>query len=166
MRCAKRSLLLCGDYKYGAASDDEVDKETGEDRQARLYSGYQPNSCPQCCTMKKSGRGMFGPTTRFGPAISATVRLLIPEDFESRVDMFGLCGGIRAGDGLVWNMRIMNDGRWKNTVIQKRRAAPLSAKVAKVLALLDRRLQSQAEQGSKYLGRYGVHYVAVFIGPP
>ncbi|MED5347940.1 MAG: glutathione S-transferase family protein, partial [Pseudomonadota bacterium] len=52
----------------------------------------------------------------------------------------------------VWNMRIMNDGPLgRKYGYSEAASAAAPAKVAKVLALLDRRLQSQAEQGSKYL---------------
>ena len=55
---------------------------------------------------------MFGPSNSLWQKQSARPDspLLIPEDFESRVDMFGLCAVVLAEDGLVWNMRIMNDG--------------------------------------------------------
>ena len=77
--------------------------------------------------------------------------LLIPEDFESSRYVWIMCG-VLAEDGLVWNMRIMNDGPLgRKCGYSEAASAAALAKVAKVLALLDRRLQSQAEQGSKYL---------------
>jgi glutathione S-transferase len=66
--------------------------------------------------------------------------------------MFGLCSVVLGADGLVWNMRIMNDGplgRKYGYTDAASSTAP--AKIAEVIGFIDRRLQKQAEQGSRYL---------------
>ena len=130
-----------------------VDKETGEDRQARLYELTSQTSLPTMLHNEERPRNVWTEQLALAEAIGAPDSpLLIPEDFESRVDMFGLCAVVLAEDGLVWNMRIMNDGPLgRKYGYSEAASAAAPAKVAKVLALLDRRLQSQAEQGSKYL---------------
>ena len=130
-----------------------VDKETGEDRQARLYELTSQTSLPTMLHNEERPRNVWTEQLALAEAIGAPDSpLLIPEDFESRVDMFGLCAVVLAEDGLVWNMRIMNDGPLgRKYGYSEVASAAAPAKVAKVLALLDRRLQSQAEQGSKYL---------------
>ena len=130
-----------------------VDKETGEDRQVRLYELTSQTSLPTMLHNEERPRNVWTEQLALAEAIGAPDSpLLIPEDFESRVDMFGLCAVVLAEDGLVWNMRIMNDGPLgRKYGYSEAASAAAPAKVAKVLALLDRRLQSQAEQGSKYL---------------
>lgn len=130
-----------------------IDKETGEDRQARLYELTSQTSLPTMLHNEERPRNVWTEQLALAEAIGAPDSpLLIPEDFESRVDMFGLCAVVLAEDGLVWNMRIMNDGPLgRKYGYSEAASAAAPAKVAKVLALLDRRLQSQAEQGSKYL---------------
>ena len=130
-----------------------VDKETGEDRQARLYELTSQTSLPTMLHNEERPRNVWTEQLALAEAIGAPDSpLLIPEDFESRVDMFGLCAVVLAEDGLVWNMRIMNDGPLgRKYGYSEAASAAAPAKVAKVLALLDRRLQSQAEQCSKYL---------------
>ena len=101
-----------------------VDKETGEDRQARLYELTSQTSLPTMLHNEERPRNVWTEQLALAEAIGGPDSpLLIPEDFESRVDMFGLCAVVLAEDGLVWNMRIMNDGPLgENAVIQKRRA--------------------------------------------
>ena len=66
--------------------------------------------------------------------------------------MFGLCAVVLGEDGLVWNTRILNDGplgRKYGYSDEASAAAP--AKIAEAVALIDSRLQRQAENGSRYL---------------
>ena len=65
--------------------------------------------------------------------------------------MFGLCAVVLAEDGLVWNMRIMNDGPLGRKYAGDEASAAAPGKVAEVIALLDRQLQQQSDQGSRYL---------------
>ena len=77
---------------------------------------------------------------------------IIPDSFEQRVEMFGLCAVVLGEDGLVWNMRILNDGplgRKYGYSDEASAAAP--AKIAEVITLIDTRLQRQSERGSPYL---------------
>ena len=141
-----------------------VDKETGEDRQARLYELTSQTSLPTMLHNEERPRNVWTEQLALAEAIGAPDSpLLIPEDFESRVDMFGLCAVVLAEDGLVWNMRIMNDGPLgRKYGYSEAASAAAPAKVAKVLALLDRRLQSQAEQGSKYLAGNAVSAADIY----
>ena len=79
-------------------------------------------------------------------------RALIPDKFELRVEMFGLCAVVLAEDGLVWNIRILNDsplGRKYGYSEEASSTAP--AKIAEVIGLIDGRLKAQEKLGSRYL---------------
>ena len=66
--------------------------------------------------------------------------------------MFGLCAVILGEDGMVWNMRIMNDGPLSRKYgYNETASAAAPAKVAEVIALIDARLKTQAENCSAYL---------------
>ena len=130
-----------------------VDKATGEDRQARLYELTSQTSIPTMFHDEERPRNVWleqlGLAERIGAPGSPK---LIPEDFEQRVEVMGLCEAVLGEDGLVWNMRILAD----SPLAQKygysdaaSSAAP--AKIAEVLKLLDRRLAAQEENGSRYL---------------
>ena len=130
-----------------------VDKETGEDRQRRLFELTSQTSLPTMFYNDERPRNVWieqlALAERIGGADSPA---LIPADFEQRAQMLGLCAVVLGEDGLVWNMRIMNDGplgRKYGYSDEASAAAP--GKVAEVIALLDRQLHKQAERGSKYL---------------
>ena len=56
--------------------------------------------------------------------------------------MFGLCAVILGEDGMVWNMRIMNDGPLSRKYgYSETASAAAPAKVAEVIALIDARLK-------------------------
>ena len=83
---------------------------------------------------------------------AAGTPVLIPEIFELRVEVFGLCAVVLAEDGFVWNMRILIDtplGRKYGFSEEACAAAP--GKIAEVIALIDHRLKAQEEHGSRYL---------------
>ena len=66
--------------------------------------------------------------------------------------MFGLCAVVLGEDGLVWNMRILNDGPLSRKYgFSDDASAAAPAKIAEVITLIDTCLQRQAEQGSPYL---------------
>ena len=130
-----------------------VDKETGEDRQKRLFELTSQTSLPTMFYNEERPRNVWIEQLALAEQIgSADSPALIPADMAQRADMFGLCAVVLGEDGLVWNMRIMNDGplgRKYGYSDDASVAAP--GKVAEVIALLDQRLQQQAEQGSRYL---------------
>ena len=130
-----------------------VDKETGEDRQKRRCELTSQTSLPTMFYNEERPRNVWIEQLALAEQIgSADSPALIPADMAQRADMFGLCAVVLGEDGLVWNMRIMNDGplgRKYGYSDDASVAAP--GKVAEVIALLDQRLQQQAEQGSRYL---------------
>ena len=130
-----------------------VDKETGEDRQKRLFELTSQTSLPTMFYNEERPRNVWIEQLALAEQIgSADSPTLIPADMAQRADMFGLCAVVLGEDGLVWNMRIMNDGplgRKYGYSDDASAAAP--GKVGEVIALLDQRLQQQAEQGSRYL---------------
>ena len=87
-----------------------VDKETGEDRQAKLYELTSQTSLPTMFHDKERPRNVWieqlALAERIGTADSPK---LIPDNFEHRVEMFGLCAVVLGEDGLTWNMRILID---------------------------------------------------------
>jgi glutathione S-transferase len=77
---------------------------------------------------------------------------LIPDNFQERVDMFGLCAVILGEDGLVWNMRILSDGPLARKYGYSDDASSKApSKMAEIIKLIDSQLKIQEEQGSKYL---------------
>ncbi|MEM7097866.1 MAG: hypothetical protein AAF541_06355 [Pseudomonadota bacterium] len=130
-----------------------VDKETGEDRQARLYALTSQTSLPTMFHNEERPRNVWTEqlalAERIGAAGSAK---LVPDDFEERLEVMGLCSVVLAEDGLVWNMRILGDsplGRKYGYSEEASAAAP--GKIAEVLSLIDRRLEAQEAKGSPYL---------------
>lgn len=130
-----------------------VDKETGQDRQARLYELTSQTSLPTMFYDEERPRNVWTEQLALAERIgSPSSPVLIPESFEHRVEMFGLCAVVLAEDGLVWNMRILNDGPLgRKYGYSDAASAAAPAKITEVIALIDSRLQQQAERGSKYL---------------
>ena len=130
-----------------------VDKETGEDRQKRLFELTSQTSLPTMFYNEERPRNVWIEQLAMAEQIgSADSPTLIPADMAHRADMFGLCAVVLGEDGLVWNMRIMNDGPLgRKYGFSDDASAAAPGKVAEVIALLDQRLQQQAEQGSRYL---------------
>ena len=88
-----------------------VDKETGQDRQARLYELTSQTGLPTMFYAEERPRNVWTEQLALAERIgSPSSPSLIPESFAQRVDMFGLCAVVLAEDGIVWNMRILNDG--------------------------------------------------------
>jgi glutathione S-transferase len=130
-----------------------VDKETGEDRQKRLFELTSQSSLPTMFYNEERPRNVWIEQLSLAEQIGGMDSpALIPADMAQRVEMFGLCAVVLGEDGLVWNMRIMNDGplgRKYGYSDDASEAAP--GKVAEVIVLLDHRLQQQAQRGSAYL---------------
>jgi len=130
-----------------------IDKETGEDRQQQLYDLTCQTSLPTMLHDEERPRNVWieqlALVEQIGDAGSPS---LIPDKFELRVEMFGLCAVVLAEDGLVWNIRILNDsplGRKYGYSEESSSTAP--AKIAEVIGLIDSRLEAQEELGSPYL---------------
>ena len=130
-----------------------VDKETGEDRQARLYELTSQTSIPTMFHDQERPRNVWleqlGLAERIGAADSPN---LIPADFKDRADMMGLCEVVLGEDGMVWNMRIMADSPLAQKYgYSETASADAPRKIAAVLQLIDDRLAAQETRGSRYL---------------
>lgn len=130
-----------------------VDKETGEDRQARLYELTSQTSLPTMLHNDERPRNVWIEQLALAERIGAAeAPALIPRDYEQRVEVMGLCEVVLGEDGLVWNMRIMGD----NPLARKYgysddASAAAPGKIAEVLKLIDHRLHKQEGNGSRYL---------------
>ncbi len=130
-----------------------VDKETGADRQARLFELTSQTSLPTMLHDEERPMNVWIEQLALAERIGAAdAPVLIPADFEQRLEVMGLCSIVLAEDGLVWNMRILGDsplGRKYGYDEEASSAAP--GKIAEVLGMIDRRLEAQAQRGSRYL---------------
>jgi len=130
-----------------------VDKETGEDRQARLYELTSQTSIPTMFHNEERPRNVWIEQLALAERIGAPGSpKLIPDDCEQRVEVFGLCAVTLSEDGFVWNMRILNDSPLAQKYgYSEAASAAAPGRVAEGLNLIDRRLASQEKQGSRYL---------------
>ena len=130
-----------------------IDRDTGADRQAVLYELTRQTSLPTMFHNDERPRNVWIEQLALAERIGeAGTPKLIPDDFELRVDVFGLCAVVLAEDGFIWNMRILGDsplGR-KYGYSEEASAAALG-KMVNVIALIDRRLAAQEKSGSRYL---------------
>ena len=130
-----------------------VDEKTGEDRQAKLYELTSQTSLPTMFHDEERPRNVWieqlALAERIGTKDSSK---LIPDNFEHRVDMFGLCAVILGEDGLTWNMRILIDSPLGQKYGYSEKACSAApGKISEVITLIDRRLEAQEKQGSRYL---------------
>jgi glutathione S-transferase len=130
-----------------------VDKATGEDRQARLYELTSQTSIPTMFHDEERPRNVWLEQLALAERIGAPgTPKLIPNDFEQRVEVMGLCEVVLGEDGLVWNMRILSDSPLAQKYgYSEEASAAAPGKVAEVLKLIDRRLAAQEQNGSRYL---------------
>ncbi|MGD8830106.1 MAG: hypothetical protein PVF57_05835 [Pseudomonadales bacterium] len=130
-----------------------VDKETGEDRQARLYELTSQTSLPTMFHDEERPRNVWIEQLALAERIGAPgTPKLIPDNFEQRAEVLGLCAVVLGEDGLVWNMRILSDSPLARKYGYSEGAcAAAPGKVAEVLKLIDGRLAAQAQNGSRYL---------------
>jgi len=130
-----------------------IDEETGEDRQAKLFELTAQTSLPTMLHDTERPRNVWIEQLALAERIGAACTpILIPDNSELRAEVIGLCAIVLAEDGLVWNMRILIDsplGQKYGFSEEASAAAP--RKIAEVIALLDRRLETQSQRGSKYL---------------
>ncbi len=130
-----------------------VDKATGEDRQARLYELTSQTSIPTMFHDQERPRNVWLEQLALAERIGAPgTPKLIPDDFEQRAEVMGLCEVVLGEDGLVWNMRILSDSPLAQKYgYSESASADAPGKVAQVLTLIDRRLAAQEQNGSRYL---------------
>tara|TARA_B110000977_G_C11032775_1_gene475900 strand:- start:645 stop:1478 length:834 start_codon:yes stop_codon:yes gene_type:complete len=130
-----------------------VDKATGQDRQARLFELTSQTSLPTMFHNEERPRNVWTEQLALVESIgSEDSPRLIPDDFENRVTMYGLCAIVLGEDGFVWNMRILGDnplGRKYGYSEDASASAP--KKMAEIVDLIARRLEAQDEAGSRYL---------------
>ncbi len=130
-----------------------IDEATGEDRQAKLFELTAQTSLPTMLHNQERPRNVWTEQLALAEKVGAPgTPKLIPDNFELRAEVFGLCAIVMAEDGLVWNMRILIDsplGQKYGFSEEASAAAP--GKIAEVITVLDRRLEAQEKRGSKYL---------------
>ena len=130
-----------------------VDKETGEDRQAKLYELTSQTSLPTMFHDKERPRSVWTEQLALAERIGTNDSPnLIPDNFEQRVEMFGICAVVLGEDGLVWNMRIMMDSPLAQKYgYSEEASAAAPGKIGEVITLIDDRLKAQERNGSRYL---------------
>ena len=130
-----------------------VDKETGEDRQARLFELTSQTGLPTMFFDDERPRNVWTEQLALAESIgSPSSPALIPDDYKHRVEMFGLCAITLAEDGLVWNMRILNDGALSRKYgYNARTSAAAPGKIVEIISVIDACLEQQAQRGSQYL---------------
>ena len=130
-----------------------IDKTTGADRQARLYELTSQTSIPTMFHDEERPRNVWIEQLDLAERIgSPTAPKLLPDDFEQRAEVLGLCAIVLGEDGLVWNMRILGDSPLAQKYGYSEAASSAApAKIAEVLRLLDGRLAAQEEKGSPFL---------------
>ena len=122
-----------------------IDKATGQDRQARLYELTSQASLPTMFHNEERPRNVWTEQLALVEQIGAPDSpKLIPDDYALRSEVYGLSAIILAEDGLVWNMRIINDGPLgRKYGYSEEASAAAPGKVGAVLKLLDERLAAQ-----------------------
>ena len=130
-----------------------IDKETGEDRQAKLYELTSQTSLPTMFHAKERPRNVWTEQLALAERIGTKDSpKLIPDNFEQRVEMFGVCAVVLGEDGLVWNMRIMMDSPLAQKYgYSEEASAAAPGKIAETITLIDNRLKAQEKNGSRYL---------------
>ena len=130
-----------------------VDKETGANRQARLYELTSQTSLPTMFHNEERPRNVWIEQLTLAERIGAADSpKLIPDNFEQRAEVLGLCAIILGEDGLVWNMRILSDSPLAQKYgYSEAASAAAPQRVAEVIKLIDGRLAAQEQKGSNYL---------------
>ena len=130
-----------------------IDKETGEDRQAKLYEMTSQTSLPTMLHGIERPRNVWIEQLALAEEIGAqNSPRLIPENFELRLDVFGFCALVLAEDGLAWNMRILIDSPLGQKYgFSEKASAAAPTKIAEIISLIDRRLEAQEKIDSRFL---------------
>ena len=130
-----------------------IDEATGEDLQARLFELTAQTSLPTMFHDEERPRNVWIEQLALAERIGVPgTPMLIPDNYELRAEVFGLCAIVLAEDGMIWNMRILMDsplGRKYGFSEEASAAAP--GKIAEIITVLDRRLEAQTQRGSSYL---------------
>jgi glutathione S-transferase len=130
-----------------------IDRDTGKDRQAVLYELTRQTSLPTMFHNDERPRNVWIEQLALAEHIGAAgTPKLIPDDFELRADVFGLCAVVLAEDGFIWNMRILGDSPLgRKYGYSEEASAAAQGKMVEVINLIDRRLAEQEKSGSRYL---------------
>ena len=130
-----------------------LDKETGRDRQERLYELTRQTGLPTMFHEEERPRNVWIEQLSLAEKIgSADSLALIPDNFKLRAEMFGLCAVVLAEDGIVWNMRILNDSPLAQKYgYSESASSDAPGKIAEGITLFDSRLEAQEALGSRYL---------------
>ncbi|HIA11436.1 MAG TPA: hypothetical protein EYN69_05100 [Flavobacteriales bacterium] len=130
-----------------------VDEATGKDRQAKLYELTSQTSLPTMLHDKERPRNVWIEQLALAERIgAASSPALIPDNFELRAEVFGLCAIVLAEDGLIWNMRILIDSPLGQKYgFSKEASSAAPGKIAEAITLIDRRLEAQEKRGLRYL---------------
>ena len=130
-----------------------IDKKTGKDRQARLYELTSQTSLPTMLHDEERPRNVWIEQLALAEEIGSPDSFnLIPDNFQERADMFGLCAIVLGEDGLVWNMRILSDSPLARKYgYSDDSSSKAPSKMAEIIKLIDLQLKKQEEKGSKYL---------------
>lgn len=130
-----------------------VNKETGEDRQAKLYELTRQTGLPTMFHNQERPRNVWIEQLALAESIgAASAPRLLPDNFEQRAEILGLCAVVLGEDGMVWNMRIMSDSPLAQKYgYSESASAAAPGKVAEVIKLIDDRLAAQEQKGSRYL---------------
>ena len=130
-----------------------IDKETGEDRQARLYELTSQTSLPTMFHDQDRPRNVWIEQLSLAENIGKDDSpKLIPDNLQDRVDMFGLCAVILGEDGLVWNIRILNDSPLARKYgYSEKASSEATGKIVDIIDLINNRLDDQEKIGSQYL---------------
>ena len=130
-----------------------IDESTGEDRQATLYELTAQTSLPTMLHGEERPRNVWIEQLALAERIGAAgTPTLIPDNFELRAEVFGLCAIVLAEDGLTWNMRILVDSPLARKYgFSEEASAAAPSKIAEIITLFDRCLEAQVQRGSSYL---------------
>lgn len=130
-----------------------INKETGKDRQEKLYELTSQSSLPSMFHDDERPRNVWIEQLSLAENIgSENSPKLIPSNLQDRIDMFGLCAVILGEDGLVWNIRILSDNPLARKYGYSEEASSKAIdKIVEIIKMIDARLDSQAKLGSPYL---------------
>ena len=140
------------------------DKDTGADRQAKLYELTSQTGLPTMFHDQERPRNVWIEQLALAERIGADDSpVLLPENFEARADVLGLCAIVLGEDGFAWNMRILNDSPLAQKYgFSEKASAAAPTKLAEILKLIDRRLEQQKANGSEYLVGDGVSAADIY----
>ena len=130
-----------------------INKQTGEDRQAKLYELTSQSSLPTMFHDDERPRNVWIEQLSLAESIgSENSPKLIPNNLQDRIDMFGLCAVILGEDGLVWNIRILSDNPLARKYGYSEEASSKAIdKIVEIIKMIDARLDAQAKLDSPYL---------------